>query len=206
MVLSNSKFGSFTYNSGRIFTIRATAMVKSRESCILKMYASVYCFSEEFVMENRLFRRSGIERVSSPEQLNDYIKVSNPGVWMLLSAVVVLLAGVCVWGIFGRLDTKIPTAGICSNGTFTCYVSEEKIGNIKSGMTVNVEGSSLSVSDISAKPVEVNDGMDRYLMHLGGFFEGEWLYEITADAGIPDGTYKAEIVTKSVSPMSFILN
>lgn len=157
-------------------------------------------------MENRLFRKSSIERVSSPEQLNDYIKVANPGVWMLLAAVVLLLAGVCVWGIFGRLDTKIPTAGMCMDGTFTCYVTEEKVGNIKSGMTVHVDGSSFMVSEVSAKPVEVDDEMDRYLMHLGGFFEGEWLYEITADAGIPDGTYKAEIVTESVSPMSFILN
>ncbi len=48
--------------------------------------------------------------------------------------------------------------------------------------------------------------MEPYLMHLGGFSEGEWMYEIIADADIPDGTYKTEIVTESVSPMSFILN
>lgn len=55
---------------------------------------------------SELFRKKSIERVTSPEQLNDYIRVSNPGVWMILAAVVILLAGVCVWGFFGRLDTK----------------------------------------------------------------------------------------------------
>lgn len=157
-------------------------------------------------MDKQLFRKASIDRVSSPEQLNDYIRVSNPGVWMILAAVIVLLIGVCVWGIFGRLDTKIATAGTCGNGIFTCYVTEEKAAKINSGMTVNVDGNALTVTEISAKPVAVDADMDEYLLYLGGFSEGEWLYEVTANAALSDGTYKAEIVTESVSPMSFILN
>ncbi len=157
-------------------------------------------------MDNRLFRKSSIERVSSPEQLNDYIRVSNPGVWMILAAVIALLIGVCVWGIFGRLDTKIPTAGTCENGVFTCFVNEENAAKIKSGMELNVNGNALTVAEISAKPVSVNAETDEYLMYLGGFSEGDWLYEVTANGALADGTYKAEIVTESVSPMSFILN
>lgn len=158
-------------------------------------------------MDKQIFRKASIDRISSPEQLNDYIRVSNPGVWMVLSAVIVLLAGVCVWGIFGHLESKVDTAGICENGVFTCYVTEEKQGQIKPGMAVNVDGASLVVSGISAKPAAVSAGMDAYLMYLGGFTEGEWLYEVTAKAGaLADGSYKAEIVTESVSPMSFIMN
>lgn len=125
---------------------------------------------------------------------------------MILAAIIALLIGVCVWGIFGQLETKIETAGTCENGVFTCYVTEEKIDLIKSGITVNVNGMSLSVSEISAKPAAVSNETDSYLMYLGGFSDGEWLYEVTADTTLPDGTYKAEIVTESVSPMSFILN
>lgn len=157
-------------------------------------------------MNKQLFRKTSMERVSSPEQLNDYVRVSNPGVWMILAAVITLLIGVCVWGIFGHLETKISTAGTCENGVFICYVSEEKAEKIKSGMTVNVDGNVLSVSEISAKPIFVSADMDSYLMYLGGFSEGEWLYEVTANSALSDGTYKAEIVTESVSPMSFILN
>lgn len=157
-------------------------------------------------MDKQLFRKASIDRVSSPEQLNDYIRVSNPGVWMILAAVIALLIGVCVWGIFGHLETGITTAGTCENGVFTCYVNEEKIDRIKSGMTVNVDGESFSVSEISAKPAVVTAETDSYLLYLGGFSEGEWLYEVTANTSLPDGTYKAEIVTESVSPMSFILN
>lgn len=157
-------------------------------------------------MDKQLFRKTSIDRVSSPEQLNDYIRVSNPGVWMILAAVIVLLIGVCVWGIFGRLETKIAAAGISENGVFVCYVTEENAEKIKAGMTVNVDGNTLSVSEISAKPIAVNTDMDEYLLYLGGFSEGDWLYEVMANATLADGIYKAEIVTESVSPMSFILN
>lgn len=125
---------------------------------------------------------------------------------MILAAVIALLTGVCVWGIFGQLETKIDTAGTCENGIFTCYVKEEKIGQVKPGMTINVDGNTLSVSGIAAKPVAVTEETDPYLLYLGGFSEGGWLYEITANAALSDGIYKAEIVTESVSPMSFILN
>ncbi len=157
-------------------------------------------------MDKQLFRKSSIDRISSPEQLNDYIRVSNPSVWMILAAIIMLLVGICVWGIFGRLETKIESAGICENGVFTCYVNEEKMRQIESGMTVNVDGNELSVSEISEKPISISADMDGYLLYLGGFSEGEWLYEVTAAGTLPDGTYKAEIVTSSVSPMSFILN
>lgn len=43
-------------------------------------------------MSSDLFRKKSIERVSSPEQLNDYVKVSSPGVWAVLAAVLILLA------------------------------------------------------------------------------------------------------------------
>lgn len=157
-------------------------------------------------MDKQLFRKASIERVSSPEQLNDYIRVSNPGIWMILAAVISLLIGVCVWGIFGHLESKIATAGTCENGVFTCYITEEKIARIKPGMTINVDGMSLSVSEISAKPAAVTADSDSYLLYLGGFSQGEWLYKVTADSALPDGTYRAEIVTESVSPMSFIMN
>ena len=38
--------------------------------------------TEEDTMENKLFRQKSIDRVSSPEQLQDYMRVTNPGVWM----------------------------------------------------------------------------------------------------------------------------
>lgn len=157
-------------------------------------------------MDKQLFRKVSMDRISSPEQLNDYIHVSNPGIWMALSAVIALLVGVCVWGVFGHLESTVDTAGICESGVFTCYVTGEKVEQIMTGMTVHVDDTSFAVTGISTKPIAVSDGMDAYLQYLGGFTQGEWLYEITANAALADGIYPAQIVTESIAPISFLLN
>ena len=44
--------------------------------------------------ENSLFRKSTLERVSSPEQLNEYIKVTNPNLIIILIGIfAILIAG-----------------------------------------------------------------------------------------------------------------
>ncbi len=55
---------------------------------------------------SEIFREKSLERVQSPEQLNDYIKVTTPRVWLVLIAVILLLLGVIVWGIFGRVTVQ----------------------------------------------------------------------------------------------------
>lgn len=52
-----------------------------------------------------IFREKSISRVSSPEELNDYIRVTSPSVWIVLIAVVVLLLGMLAWSIFGTVET-----------------------------------------------------------------------------------------------------
>ena len=52
---------------------------------------------------NGLFRQKSIDKVSSPEKLDDYIRVTTPSVWITLAAIVILLAGTIVWGTLGEL-------------------------------------------------------------------------------------------------------
>ncbi len=52
---------------------------------------------------NGLFRQKSIDKVSSPEKLDDYIKVTTPSVWIALMAMILLLVGAIVWGFFGEL-------------------------------------------------------------------------------------------------------
>ena len=51
-----------------------------------------------------IFREKSISRVSSPEELNDYIRVTTPSVWIVLIALVVLLVGMLAWSIFGTVE------------------------------------------------------------------------------------------------------
>lgn len=55
-------------------------------------------------MDNHIFREKSLERVESPEQLNDYIRVATPGVWLALAACAVILLGFLVWSIWGTME------------------------------------------------------------------------------------------------------
>ncbi len=57
-------------------------------------------------MDNKLFREKSIEKVSSPEKLDDYIKVVSPGIWLVLVAVIILLLGVLAWAAVGSLPVE----------------------------------------------------------------------------------------------------
>ena len=57
-------------------------------------------------MNNALFREKSIKRVSSPEQLNDYLRVTTPRVWIILIAVLILLFGAIVWGCAGTVTVQ----------------------------------------------------------------------------------------------------
>ena len=93
--------------------------------------------------------------MSSPEQLNDYIKVTNPGVWMALAAIVILLIGVCVWGVFGKLETKLPVAAVSQDGQTVLYVKEDNIASVRENMSVYVGDETYKVTSVSAQPVAV---------------------------------------------------
>ena len=84
-----------------------------------------------------------LKKVDSPEQLNQYIRLSNPGVWILLIAIVVLLIGVCVWGYFGKIDTKISTVAISSDYNSYVYIKEADLEKVKNGMSVEIVNNSI---------------------------------------------------------------
>ena len=56
-----------------------------------------------------IFRQKSIDRISSPEQLHDYIKVSSPGVWLVLVAIIIFLVGALVWAVNGSITINTDT-------------------------------------------------------------------------------------------------
>ena len=157
-------------------------------------------------MNEQLFRKKSVDKVSSPEQLNEYIRVANPGVWMVLAAIVILLAGVVVWGVIGHLETTLPTAVVCENGEAYVYIQEADVEKIEIGMTVRVGDKEYAVSEISSQPIRVDENLPEYAVHASGLTMGQWVYAVKVSGDIADGIQKAEIVIERISPISFILN
>ena len=157
-------------------------------------------------MANTIFREKSLERVSSPEQLNDYIRVTNPGIWLTLSAVIVLLAGFIVWGVVGSLESRVSVAAVSEAGTTNCYVREDEIARVEEGDVVRIDGEEYTVAEIAAEPVAVDESCSEYALRVGALSVGEWVYPVTVSVALPDGVYEAVVVTEQVSPVSFLFN
>ena len=66
----------------------------------------------EKLMNNSVFRKKSLERISSPEQINDYIRVITPGMWILLIVIILLVIAGIAWGLCVTLTvTDVNSAG-----------------------------------------------------------------------------------------------
>ena len=158
-------------------------------------------------MEKGLFRQKSLDKVSSPEQMNDYIRVTGPGVWLVLAAVIALLAGLIVWSALGRLETTVTAAAVAGpDGELVCYIAEGDMDAVRAGQAVHIGGENYALVEVASKPVAVDESFDAYTLHVGGLTAGQWVYPAKLDAPLEEGIYKAEIVVDSVSPISFLLN
>ena len=162
----------------------------------------------KLIMNNSLFRKKSIDRVSSPEQLNDRLRVTNAGVWLLLGGILLILAGICIWGIFGRLNTLLPVCAVTEQGQTICYVKEDSRNQVAIGMEVTTESGTTSVAEVALQPIQVDAGFPEYLCHVGNLSKGEWVYVVTLKEPLgEDGSiFSADIVIESIAPVKFVVN
>jgi HlyD family secretion protein len=62
--------------------------------------------------QESLFRKAALDRLSSPEELDQLMQVTNPRAWLALMALGLLLFAAVLWSIFGVIPTRISGKGI----------------------------------------------------------------------------------------------
>jgi HlyD family secretion protein len=60
----------------------------------------------------KIFRQTSLDRLSSPEQLDQLLVITSPHAWCALGASLLLLLAVCVWGFTGRITTTAAATGV----------------------------------------------------------------------------------------------
>lgn len=158
-------------------------------------------------MNDTIFREKSIERLKSPEQLNEYIRVAGPSVWLVLAAAILLLIGTIAWSVFGTVQTVVNTSALAEGGSVICFVSEEDHARIMKGQTVIVGELEGTVKAVSEEPVTVDlNDPSHYLMKNAGLEEGELCYKVELSvSGLKDGIYDIEIVVESIHPITFVI-
>lgn len=144
---------------------------------------------ETYIMAEQksdIFRKESMERISSPEELTNYLKVTNPGIWMMLAAVVILFAGLFAWSMAGSLETVADGVAVIENGEAQIMITDTTNGGITSGMTVRINGDEYSIADVK---------YDDY---------GRAVAFAAIDKD--DGRYSVSIVTETVHPIRFLFD
>ena len=118
--------------------------------------------------QGSLFRKDSMERISSPEQLTDYLHVTNPTVWVVMAAIIILLAGILVWSAFAQIDSFAAGTAKVENGNLIVTFDDAKQAqNVKAGMSVTVGDTSSTINSVgvaedgsvfAAAATELSDG------------------------------------------------
>jgi len=59
-----------------------------------------------------IFRKSTLQKMSAPEDLDELLQVNSARTWLLFSAISMVIAGMLVWGFFGSITQKVKGFGI----------------------------------------------------------------------------------------------
>ena len=156
-------------------------------------------------MENGLFRKKSLERISSPEELHDYMRVTSPRLWMLLGAITALLVGFIVYASTATMENTMPI----------------KVKVSQYELETDADGEIEYMTAIEAHlPHTMKDQVDSNMMVRIGRIEAKIAYVgvgenetifLNIDPGmdyvpLEEGEYDAELVLESTMPISFLWN
>ncbi len=136
-------------------------------------------------MAKQIFREKSIERISSPEQLNDYLKVTKPAVWVVLIAVILLLVGMVIWSALTYIGSRVNGSAKVNNGLMTLNFADNELAeNVEEGMTVNVDGEEFIITAVD--------------------YEKDGSIVAQAETDLKDGNYDVTVEYKQTQILGFL--
>ena len=157
-------------------------------------------------MKKELFRKKSLEKISSPERTDTYIKAVNVKLWLVAAACMLVIISLLLWGIFGKVEISKRGVTVCQNGEAICFISENDIDSIGEKTSFRINGRSYVLNNISDMPKKAFETMPEYAAHIGLYDENSWVYGAVLCTDLDDGIYETEIITKSVSPILLLMN
>lgn len=137
--------------------------------------------------EKQIYREQSLNRISSPEKLNDYLKVTKPAVWAVLAAVILLLVGLLIWSTFAYIGSYVEGVAVVKDGTMTVHFDDGTFaGNVQEGMEVTVGETSSTI--------------------IGVGLDGNGEVFAQAETVLDDGTYAASVNYKKTQVLSLLFN
>ena len=159
-------------------------------------------------MENQLFRQKSLNRISSPEELHDYMRVTSPKLWMILAAIGVLLIGFIVYASTATMEN---TMKIKVDVEVYDLESEFREGDNKFQYYYVYSSLPLSMLDTVKTGMKVRIGTEEGVIGWIATNDGDDKISLIIDMEheylpLQNGSYDAELVLESTTPISFLWN
>lgn len=163
-----------------------------------------------------IFRQSAMNRIASADDLDKYMRVTNPSAWVVLLAAILLIGGLAIWSATAVIPTTVQVTGVAMGKEVTCWVDEKTEAKIEEGgayaTVMDVEASKITLDDIPYSEAEVrNDFESDYLVESVTLHD--WNYELNLTMPKPiEGTAEDDarpvpvnITVSETHPLNLVL-
>ena len=158
-----------------------------------------------------IFNKKATEKLRSPDDLDKFVQVTNPSVWVTLAACIALLAGMLAWGTLGAVTTSVSTTGVVVDNQAMCFLTAEDAAKVHVNDAAYVGNQQMTVANVAAVPLSRDEASavlsSDYLVST--LVKGDWAYQVTFNgdtseltSGVP---LTASITTERIAPISLIL-
>lgn len=159
-----------------------------------------------------VFRKEALERAARPDQLDDYINVSNPSVWVILGAILAFLIGLGVWCVFGHISDVRTAALYVDNGTAIMYMQGTSAGDLSRGDEVAVGDTQGHVTAVESQTSAGDAASSDSAIAADAAAQSQSssgssvVMRAVVDIDLPDGTYQAKVTVGELDPIQLLLN
>ena len=124
----------------------------------------------------------------------------------LWAAIIAILIGAIMWGIFGRINTSVNVAVVSSSEGQTCYVPYDELEGVMSAGMVTVDENDYALQmDADTETVIISEATNPYIRVAGGLHIGDVAVLIPVEKGLPQGIYTGAVTTESLQPITLLI-
>ncbi|MGB0403025.1 MAG: NHLP bacteriocin system secretion protein [Salibacteraceae bacterium] len=120
-------------------------------------------------MKSNLFRKDAIDKLQSPDRLNEMVRVISPNNWIAALSIAVLFTFIIIWSVFGKLPINVSGDGILLKSGGVMEIPAIANGQVSEIMVK--PGILVSKGEVLAKVAQPElqlkiDHMEQQLFHL----------------------------------------
>ena len=115
----------------------------------------------------QIFRTAPLEKMMTPDDLDELLQVNSPGTWLIFTAISITLAGLLVWGVFGTISHHVKGFGILKTEELPREVVSECTGQVDSIFCRNGDKVAAGKKLVRLIRMEDKTGILVYAQHAG---------------------------------------